>query len=156
LPKTFYAFSSQQNVMPSWHTKSTITGELTALGHAAASHAASTQLSPVASGSNSNAAILESLTNPGARAATKLSSSSNAAILSGLGQAPNGVTLTEMGVKIEQDVKPLNNKHSDCMNFSVAFFRAGLIATWNHQIMTHIMHRYSHLQRKLQWIPGVA
>ncbi|KAF8527611.1 TFIIE alpha subunit-domain-containing protein [Hysterangium stoloniferum] len=89
----------QQNVMPSWHTKSTITGELTALGHAAASHAASTH------------------------------SSSNAAILSGLGKAPNGTTSTELGVKVEQDVKPSTSKHSDYYDAYYASLQSSAVQT---------------------------
>lgn len=105
----------QQNIMPSWHTKSTISGELTALGHAAASQvAAAQQKSPVTS-SGSNAAILESLTNPNARpvTTTKSTANSNAAILSGLGKAPLNVSLNEPEVKVEQDVKPTINKQSN-------------------------------------------
>lgn len=105
----------QQNIMPSWHTKSTISGDLTALGIAAASHAASSQRSPTSvSGSGSNAAILESLANPSARPIPKAGPSSNAAILSGLGRAPNGTTSTDTGVKIEKESKPAVDKQSDC------------------------------------------
>lgn len=106
---------SQQNIMPSWHTKSTISGDLTALGIAAASHAASVQRSPTsASGSGSNAAILESLANPGTRPIPKAGPSSNAAILSVLGRAPNGTISTETGVKVEKESKPVVDKQSDC------------------------------------------
>lgn len=110
----------QQNIMPSWHTKSTISGDLTALGIAAASHAASMQRSPTsASVSGSNAAILESLNNPSARPIPKAGPSSNAAILSGLGKAPNGAISTETGVKVEKDSKPVVDKQSDCPSLSI-------------------------------------
>jgi transcription initiation factor TFIIE subunit alpha len=109
----------QQNIMPSWHTKSTISGDLTALGVAAASHAASIQRSPISASSGSNAAILESLANPGARPIPKAGASSNASILSGLGRAPNGPTSTETGVKVEKQEKPVINKQSDCSHFSI-------------------------------------
>lgn len=110
--------------MPTWHTKSTISGDLTALGIAAASHAASSQRSPTAiSGSGSNAAILESLANPGARPIPKAGPSSNAAILSGLGKAPHCPTSRETGVKVEKEMKPTVDKQSDCPYF---FFIARL------------------------------
>lgn len=102
--------------MPSWHTKSTISGELTALGHAAASQVAAQHKSPITPSSGSNAAILESLTNPNSRTTTTNKSivNSNAAILSGLGKAPVNVTSTDPEVKVEQDVKPVVNKQADC------------------------------------------
>ncbi|KIJ51938.1 hypothetical protein M422DRAFT_157029 [Sphaerobolus stellatus SS14] len=97
----------KKKALPAWHTRSTITGELTALGHAAV---VQTQLSPT---TGSNAAILESLTNPSARSTPTTSKSSNAAILSGLGKAPKAVASTEPGVKIEQDAKPAQSKQTD-------------------------------------------
>jgi len=100
----------QQNIMPDWYAKSTITGELTAVGHQAASRTAASQLSPT---SGSNASILESLTIPGGRPAPRAGSSSNAAILSGLGTAPKAPTNTEPGVKVEQDAKPAPTKQSE-------------------------------------------
>ncbi|KIJ36371.1 hypothetical protein M422DRAFT_782278 [Sphaerobolus stellatus SS14] len=107
----------KQNALPAWHTRSTITGELTALGHAAV---VQTQLSPT---TGSNAAILESLTNPSARSAPTTSKSSNAAILSGLGKAPKAVASTEPGVKIEQDAKPAQSKQADrTLLFSCVLF----------------------------------
>lgn len=108
-------FRRQQNIMPSWHTKSTISGELTALGHAAASQVTAQQKSPITS-SGSNAAILESLNNPNARpiTTTKSTANSNAAILSGLGKAPLNVSSIEPEVKVEQDVQPTTNKQANC------------------------------------------
>ncbi|GJJ14936.1 hypothetical protein Clacol_009206 [Clathrus columnatus] len=121
----------QQNIMPSWHTKSTISGELTALGHAAASQAASQQKSPITPSSGSNAAILESLTNPSARIVTaaKATTNSNAAILSGLGKAPVSITSTEPEVKVEQDVKPVISKQADYYDAYYASLQSSLVHT---------------------------
>jgi len=103
----------KQNSMPSWHARSTVTGELTALGHAAVTQSTS-QLSPT---SGSNATILESLTNPGSRPAPRAGASSNAAILSNLGKAPKIPTNNETSVKLEVDSKVEASNQPHCTFF---------------------------------------
>ena len=143
--------------MPTWHTKSTISGDLTSVGIAAAAHAASLQHSPIhASGTGSNAAILESLSNPGARPMPKAGPSSNAAILSGLGKAPNGSPAGVPGVKVEEGTKAVIDNQSDCT--SCYFGAYHNLSTDKHsQIMMHTMLRYIPLHKiRRRWTRGAA
>jgi transcription initiation factor TFIIE subunit alpha len=82
----------QQNVLPAWHLKSTISNDLTSLGVKAKAHE---------SGSGSNAALLESL--------SKQSES-----LVGLGKPGHAVKKEQTEVTIVEDVKPVVNQDADC------------------------------------------
>jgi hypothetical protein len=80
----------QQNALPAWHLKSTISGDLTALG--VKEHA--------------RAEVADGLTG-------SVTSSSNDDILRGLGVV--GSTRPEVhSVRVAEDVKPVINRESDC------------------------------------------
>jgi len=81
----------QQNIMPAWHLKSTISGELTALGVAATT--------PHTNGATSNAAILSSLGSS--------KQSSNADILSGLGKVRPPPKVVKEEVTVVPEKKPV-------------------------------------------------
>ena len=115
----------QQNVMPAWHLKSTISGDLTSLGVAANAHQ-----SEALNGVDSNSAILSSLTT---------SSRSNADILSGLGKVrPVKAEMNE--ISIVKDVKPVINQTADCMCY--LFIKAARAFILFHKIMINTMHHW--------------
>ena len=82
----------QQNVLPAWHLKSTISNDLTSLGVKAKTHETN---------AGSNAALLESL-----------SKQSNS--LAGLGKPGQSVKKEQTEVTIVEEVKPAVNHDVDC------------------------------------------
>lgn len=91
----------QQNVMPSWHLKSTISGDLTSLGVAA-----SVRQTEGLNGVDSNTAILNSLISP---------SLSNSDILNGLGKIRPPVKMQQNEISIVKDIKPVIDHTADCL-----------------------------------------
>lgn len=92
----------QQNAMPSWHLKSTITNDLTALGIAAASQQANGKLT-------GNEAILSSLGK----------ATSNGDVLTGLGRVKPQPKMEEVQSNPpEEDVKPIIDHNADCKYIS--------------------------------------
>lgn len=84
------AAKRQQNALPSWHLKSTISGDLTALG------------------------IQENARTESAAAAAAAAASSNDDILKGLGVVGT-VRAEPVSLAVVEDVKPIINRESDCM-----------------------------------------
>lgn len=83
----------QQNIMPSWHLKSTISNDLTALGVAAATQQ-----------TNEHTTGLPSLSN----------GHSNSSILNGLGKPKPEPEAPKSQVSVVQDIKPAVDPNADC------------------------------------------
>ena len=84
----------QQNVLPAWHLRSTISDDLTSLGLKAKAHEAN-------GAGGSNAALLESL--------SKQSDS-----LTGFGKPRQPVKPEQSEVTIVEETKPVVNHNADC------------------------------------------
>lgn len=87
----------QQNVLPTWHLKSTISDDLTSLGVKAKTHDSN-------GAGGSNAALLESLSKRTA---------ANSDSLAGLGK-PRQTKVEQSEVTIVEEVKPTINHNADC------------------------------------------
>jgi transcription initiation factor TFIIE subunit alpha len=115
----------QQNQMPSWHLKSTISGDLTALGiQQQAREAARLQQSHILDSlTPTTPKSIDGLPSPVGLDSQKLQQAS----ISGL--AASGLV----------DVKPTIDHKSDCSSYSAAFFIVSL-TEMSSQTMTTIMH----------------
>lgn len=123
------AAKRQQNALPAWHLKSTISGDLTALGVAENARAVNNERAGEGAGSNDD-------------------------ILRGLGTVgPKGVE--RITPAVVEEVKPVVNVESDCELVTSFNFIRRLTVLGCEKTTINIMPPWLHLLRTQRWTPRV-